>query len=123
MHPENDMVRCVPDYLQMNGKISSSHDSLTMELVPTEKIVDRVRDPWAFQGTLVKFKLQVDMSDDELLSIAMKSQAASKADIMVANCLEWAREYAYILDPQGVSRVARRLLAATLLEKLEEVAQ
>lgn len=121
MHPENDMVRCVPDYLQMNGKISSSHDSLTMELEPTEKIVDRIRDPWAFQGTLVKFKLQVDMSDDELLSVAGKSKDVSKADIMVANCLEWAREYAYILEPQGISRVVRTRLAATLLEKIEDL--
>ena len=71
-----------------DGKIGSSHDRLILELVPTEKLVDLIRNPWGFTGTLVKFKLQVGLTDDELLAIARKSMADSHADFIVANCLE-----------------------------------
>jgi phosphopantothenate-cysteine ligase/phosphopantothenoylcysteine decarboxylase/phosphopantothenate--cysteine ligase len=79
------------------GKISSSYERLYLELTPTEKIVDKIRNEWEFEGVLVKFKLQVDMSDGELLRIAERSRLASRADLMVANCLEWAKERAFIL--------------------------
>lgn len=101
------------------GKVPSSYKKLSMDLVPTEKIVDKIRDPWAFKGTLVKFKLQVDMSDDELLGVARKSRETSRANILVANCLEWARERAYILVGDRVVNVSRNLLAKILLDEIE----
>jgi len=81
-----------------NRKISSSHSKLFLELSPTPKLIDMIREPWGFKGCLVKFKLQVGISDHELLEIARKSMDASQANFIVANCLEWSREYAYILD-------------------------
>ena len=107
--------------INRDAKISSSHDRLLLELEPTEKIVDKIRDPWGFQGVLVKFKLQVDMSDGKLIEIAKKSMEDSGADIMVANCLEWARERAYILSRHEVLDVKRSNLARALIQKIEDV--
>ena len=106
--------------VKRDGKISSSHSNLVLELEPTLKIVDKIRSNWKFHGVLVKFKLQVDMQDGELISIAQKSREASGADIMVANCLEWARERAYILIRHEVLDIARSKLASALLDRVEQ---
>lgn len=101
------------------AKIPSNHDRLFLELVPTYKLIDCIRHPWGFQGKLVKFKLQAGMSDDELLEVARKSLAHSKADLIVANCLEWCDSYAYILDAAGgVEKVGRNELSGRLLGRL-----
>lgn len=121
---ENDetrQTRCIPEEVARDGKIPSSHGYLTMELEPTAKLVDYIREPWGFKGVLVKFKLQVDMDDGELLRIAEKSRRDSGADIMVANCLEWARERAYILAGQAAVDVKRQDLASALLNTIERM--
>jgi len=115
------LTRCIPECLPQDGKIASSHPFLTIDLVPTEKIVDKIRKPWCFKGVLVKFKLQVGMNDSELLSVAKKSMEASDADVMVANCLEWARERAYILAGHEVQDVQRCDLAKALLDRVERL--
>lgn len=105
---------------QVAGKVSSAHERLFLELVPSEKLVDQIRQPWGFDGVLVKFKLQVDMSDQELLAIANRSRQHSDADLMVANCLEWASAYAYIIDRSGEAvRVERPNLPVKLLEYID----
>ena len=85
-----------------DGKISSMTDSLSIDLVPTAKIVDRIRElaPSAF---LVKFKLEVGKSEKELLDIGYASLRESNADLMVANDLDQMkhRHTAYIIDPQN----------------------
>jgi phosphopantothenate-cysteine ligase len=101
------------------AKIPSIHKRLFVELAPTEKLIDHIRKPWGFTGKLVKFKLQADMSDDDLLAIAKKSLAHSNADLLVANCLEWSKLYAYIVDASGgVEKVSRDQLALRLMERL-----
>ena len=89
-------------------KISSEHKELYLKLVQTQKIVDLIRPVWGFTGQLVKFKLQVGISDEELIEIAQKSREHSDADIIVANCLEWSLERAYVIGrdnkPLSVSR-------------------
>jgi phosphopantothenate--cysteine ligase len=91
-------------------KISSSQfEKLIITTSLTEKIVDKIRSPWGFNGQLIKFKLQVGISDDELIEIAKKSRIDSDANMIVANCLEWSNAYAYIItdndpSPQKVSR-------------------
>jgi phosphopantothenate-cysteine ligase/phosphopantothenoylcysteine decarboxylase/phosphopantothenate--cysteine ligase len=96
-------------------KVSSDAPELFLRLIPTEKIIDHIRG-WGFKGTLVKFKLQVGISDEELLAIARKSMAHSDADLMVANCLEWSRERAFICHQGGcVENVIRRDLPERLL--------
>jgi len=83
--------------LDSSKKISSSADELYLKLIPTEKIIDKIRTDWGFKGKLVKFKLQVGMTDKELLDIAINSMHHSDADVIVANCLEWAQERAFIV--------------------------
>lgn len=101
------------------NKIASNHCSLLLELVPTEKLVDKIRKPWGFRGKLVKFKLQVGITDEALINIACRSRRASEADIIVANCLEWAKEYAYIIgEDDRAERVVRQKLPRTLLRRL-----
>jgi len=105
------------------GKVKSGYDQLWLKLVPTEKLVDRIRAPWNFKGILVKFKLEVGVSDEELLSIAETSRLHSDADLMVANTFEGRRSHAY-LGPLGgrYERVERPLLAARVLDEVEALA-
>lgn len=106
------------DGTETKSKIGSGHDRLIIELVPTEKLVDKIRSPWGFAGMLVKFKLQVGMPDAALIEIAHQSMLASQADLMVANCLEWASKRAYILTAGGECvSVERSELAAELLQR------
>lgn len=104
--------------IDSSKKISSSHPSLFLELVPTAKIIDQIRTPWGFDGKLVKFKLQVGISDDELLKIARKSRTDSQADIIVANCLEWSSKFAYIVDEEKEIKISRRNLPEKLWRTL-----
>lgn len=109
--------------IDSSKKISSSNPELFLKLVPTEKIIDKIREPWGFKGKLVKFKLQVGISDKELLDIATKSMATSKADFIVANCLEWANEKAYIIKKDsvdGIACVSRDRLAKELFNMITE---
>jgi phosphopantothenate---cysteine ligase (CTP) len=99
-------------------KMSSDHAELFLRLVPTEKIVDKIRKPWGFKGYLVKFKLQVGISDDELKIIADKSRRVSQADMIVANCLEWARERAEIRTENSVIPVRRKDLAKAMRKEM-----
>ena len=102
------------------GKVGSNYSKLYLEMVPTRKIVDEIRN-WGFKGILVKFKLQVDMPDEELIRIAHKSMQDSCADVIVANCLEWAKDRAYILTKDVNQSVSRKLLAPALLNIIEEM--
>lgn len=99
-------------------KLSSDHAELFLRLVPTEKIVDKIRNPWGFAGYLVKFKLQVGISDDELKIIAKKSRKASQADMIVANCLEWSRKRAEIITKDTVVPVRRKDLAKAMRKEM-----
>ncbi|MEK7511575.1 MAG: phosphopantothenoylcysteine decarboxylase [Patescibacteria group bacterium] len=100
-------------------KISSKHAEIFLKLVPTYKIIDKIRREWGFKGTLVKFKLQVGVSDEELIEIAKRSCVDSDADFIVANCLEWAKKRAYIIDRKGkVEKISRKKLSEALLKRL-----
>ncbi len=103
-----------------SGKVPSNYKRLFLELVPTIKIIDLVKKSWGFRGELVKFKLQVAMSDQGLQEVAAKSMVDSGADHMVANCLEWSSCYAYVLSANGEAskRVARSELPKELFRRL-----
>jgi len=101
------------------AKIPSSHNELFIKLVPTFKIVDRIRKPWGFKGKLVKFKLQVGMTDERLIEIARRSIVQSDADLIVANCLEWSQVRAYVIDRNGGGASVHRVdLPYELLRRL-----
>jgi phosphopantothenate---cysteine ligase (CTP) len=104
------------------GKVKSHHPELWMRLVPTPKLADRVRRPWGFRGTFVKFKLEVGASDGELRAIALKSLAQSEADLIVANTLEGMAEVAFIGDAAGGwQRTDRPDLSGYLWSRLSAV--
>ena len=104
------------------GKIRSNEPELWLRLVRAPKLVDRVRRPWGFSGVLVKFKLEVGIGDAELAEVAERSRVHSGADLMCANTLEGAAEYA-LIGPLGgrYERVARGELADRLVETVERL--
>lgn len=100
--------------IQQSGKISSKHPELFLRLIPTLKIIDLIRYQWGFSGTLIKFKLEVDCADAELINIARTSMRHSMADYIVANCLEWAEDRAIILSEDQQIDIRRDLLPLEL---------
>jgi phosphopantothenoylcysteine synthetase/decarboxylase len=106
-----------------SGKIKSNVDELILKLVPTKKLVDYIKklNPETF---LVKFKLEVDISDSDLQKVALKSLKESSADLVVANIYnpKFTDHEAYIIDSGGksVKAVGRNVIAETILRKIYE---
>ncbi|MCE9532377.1 MAG: bifunctional phosphopantothenoylcysteine decarboxylase/phosphopantothenate synthase [Planctomycetes bacterium] len=104
------------------GKVKSHHAELWLRMVPTPKLIDSIREPWGFMGTLVKFKLEVGMGDADLLAVAEKSRTQSHADLMVANTLEGSHEWAFVGPIEGqYTRVSREELASSVLAEVERL--
>ncbi len=101
------------------GKVKSDEPELWLRLVRAPKLIDRIRLDWGFTGILVKFKLEVDVSDDKLREIAETSRLHSGADWMVANTLEGAANWAYLGNGAAYERVSRAELPQRLLEAIE----
>jgi phosphopantothenoylcysteine synthetase/decarboxylase len=102
------------------GKVKSDAPELWLRLVRAPKLIDSVRRDWDFGGVLVKFKLEVGVGDDSLLDVAERSRLQSDADLMVANTLDGAAEWAYLGPVAGrYERVARPALADRLLDAVE----
>lgn len=103
------------------GKVSSRHDELWLRLTPAPKLVDRIRDPWGFRGKLVKFKLEVGLSDAELLARGAAARTQSGADWLVANTLEGMHDVAWLIGPDGsTTRLDRSELASRLVAALSD---
>jgi phosphopantothenoylcysteine synthetase/decarboxylase len=104
------------------GKVKSDEPELWLRLERAPKLIDAIRPEWGFAGILVKFKLEVEVSDERLLAIAEASRLHSQADLMVANTLEQAGSWAFI-GPQegGYQKVPRRELAERLLAAVEDL--
>jgi phosphopantothenate-cysteine ligase/phosphopantothenoylcysteine decarboxylase/phosphopantothenate--cysteine ligase len=106
------------------GKVKSQHEELWLRLKPTSKLVDKIRKEWGFQGVLVKFKLEVDVTCEELLVIAEDSRRHSQADLMVANTLEGMAHWAFVGSrAEGYRRVMRSELSAMVLSEVERLAR
>jgi phosphopantothenate-cysteine ligase/phosphopantothenoylcysteine decarboxylase/phosphopantothenate--cysteine ligase len=107
----------------VGGKVKSNHAELWLRLTPTPKLVDLIRRPWDFDGTLVKFKLEVDVSETRLREIAEVSRRQSDADMIVANTLEGMADWAIISNRSGdVVKVPRHALAHEVLIGIENAA-
>jgi phosphopantothenoylcysteine synthetase/decarboxylase len=102
-------------------KIKSDEPELWLRLVRAPKLIDCIRSEWKFRGLLVKFKLEVGVREEQLLAIAESSRQQSAADLMVANTLEGASEWALLGPFDGqYQRVPRHELAEHLLMALEQ---
>jgi phosphopantothenoylcysteine synthetase/decarboxylase len=104
------------------GKVKGSHPELWLKLVPTPKLVDKVRSEWHFGGVLVKFKLEARLSEPELQVVAEKARVHSRADFMVANTLEGMHDWALLGNAAGYAKVPRSELAVRLLDAVEAAA-
>jgi phosphopantothenate---cysteine ligase (CTP) len=102
------------------GKVKGSHPELWLKLTPTPKLVGKIRTAWGFAGLLVKFKLEVGLSEEELLGVAERPRVHSAADLMVATTLEGMHEWAVVgAGEGGYRRVTRAELADFLLDQVE----
>ncbi|MCS6863820.1 MAG: phosphopantothenoylcysteine decarboxylase [Gemmataceae bacterium] len=106
---------------QKAAKIKSTEPELWLRLVRAPKLVDRIRQPWSFTGILVKFKLEVGISEQELLEVAEASRVQSDADLIVANTLDGAAHWAYLGPLAGrYERIPRRELPDRLIVTVED---
>jgi phosphopantothenoylcysteine synthetase/decarboxylase len=103
-------------------KVKSDEPELWLRLVRTPKLVDAIRSAWGFRGILVKFKLEVGLSDERLLDIAERSRQQSAADLMVANTLEGTASWAFLGPLAGkYDRIERPQLPSRLLDEVERL--
>ena len=103
------------------GKVKSDEPELWLRLVRAPKLIDCVRGEWRFRGLLVKFKLEVGVGEAHLLEVAERSRRHSSADLMVANTLEGASEWALLGPFEGqYQRVSRPELPERLLMAMEQ---
>jgi phosphopantothenoylcysteine synthetase/decarboxylase len=107
------------------GKVKSTFDHIAIVGERTLKLVDQFRGEWGYRGLLVKFKLEVGLTDDELIRVASASRLASGAELMVANTLAMARPVdgseraAYLIWEGGTQRVPRSQLAESVKQWVE----
>lgn len=101
------------------GKVKSNHREIAVLGEQTEKLVDLFRTEWKHTGLLVKFKLEVGVTHEQLLTIAEASRISSQADYLVANTLEMTNGQnagAYLLSSNGFRWIDRARLAAEMLQ-------
>jgi phosphopantothenoylcysteine synthetase/decarboxylase len=113
----------LPSLIDMTaGKVKSDAPELWVRMLRAPKLIDMVRSAWGFRGILVKFKLEVEVSEERLLEIAERSRCQSAADLMVANTLEGAASWACLGPVNGrYQRLARSDLARRLIDELERL--
>lgn len=106
-----------------SDKIKSTHRAIAVCGAPTEKIIDLFRTEWKYSGLLVKFKLEVGISKDELIRIGQASRKASHAEYLVANTLDMVEgpdAGAFLLSDKGEEWVRRDDLPARLVRVVSE---
>jgi phosphopantothenoylcysteine synthetase/decarboxylase len=104
------------------GKVKSDEPELWLRLVRAPKLVDLLRSDWGFRGVLVKFKLEVGLSERQLLEVAERSRLHSQADLMVANTLEGAANWALVGKAETTyQKVGRRDLAQAVVAAVEQI--
>jgi phosphopantothenate---cysteine ligase (CTP) len=100
-------------------KIKSSHGTIAIVGETTEKLVDLFRTQWNHRGLLIKFKLEVGISHEELIRIGQASRLRSSAEYLVANTLDMVQGSgagAYLLSDQGSQWIPRGDLPAQMLK-------
>jgi phosphopantothenoylcysteine synthetase/decarboxylase len=105
------------------GKVKSNFPEIAILGQQTEKLVDLFRKQWNYQGLLVKFKLEVGISGDELIRIGQASRLASGAQYLVANTLdmvEGSDSGAYLLSDRGAEWVPRAQLPTRMARLVGE---
>jgi phosphopantothenate-cysteine ligase len=114
----------VSDYIpsKVEGKIPSDQDELVIRLRRAKKIVDSIKT-WNPEIQLVKFKLEANCTQEELLTAGIKAGRRAGAEWVVANdtsALSGDSHHALIIrsngshiEARGKPEIARRLLDET----------
>jgi phosphopantothenoylcysteine synthetase/decarboxylase len=105
------------------GKVKSNFSQITILGQQTEKLVDLFRKEWNYTGLLVKFKLEVGISKDELIKVGQASRLSSGAEYLVANTLDMVEgpdAGAYLLSEKGAEWVPRTQLPGRLVRVIRE---
>ncbi|MGH7213316.1 MAG: phosphopantothenoylcysteine decarboxylase [Tepidisphaeraceae bacterium] len=95
------------------SKVKSTHDTIAVLGARTEKLVDLFRTRWNHRGLLVKFKLEVGLTRDQLIKIGQASRKTSGADYLIANTLDMVSGNdagAFLLSDRGEEWVPRDTL-------------
>ncbi len=96
------------------GKIKSTHKEIAVLGGQTEKLVDLFRTMWHHTGLLVKFKLEVGITPEEMIRVGEISRRSSDAEYLFANTLDMTtgpKAGAYLLSEKGSEWVPRAELA------------
>lgn len=96
------------------GKLSSRHSQIFCKLIPTKKILTLFKKEWGFGGIVIGFKLEADISEDELIQKAMQKITEGSADIVIANFQESYRTKVYMVESDCVNSRERKFLCEWL---------
>ncbi len=101
----------------LEGKISSG-SSITLELVPTPKILDKIKI-WAPESFLISFKAAAPETNlEQLISIASAQADRTQSDIVFANVIGKIHEQCIIIEQNNKMLCSSRTEALDLLSKL-----
>ncbi len=111
------------------GKIPSLKNDLNLKLSPSQKIIDLVRKKYP-KIKIVGFKAEVDISEKELISRAVKSMKKNNLDLVVANLVNKPQQgfgtatnaVAIIKKDSSFENIAltsKRLIAKYILDKMQ----
>ena len=108
--------------IDTSTKISSEHENLFLKLVPTPKLIGKIRKDWNYDGFVIMFKLQVGITPPELWDIATKRMDDFKANMIVPNLLETSQKEAWIISAKdrNPEHVERASLPYTLYNRIME---
>lgn len=116
----------VADYapVKQSGKIKSNLDKLTIETTPTPKLIKLVKG-WDSKIFQVQFKLEVGLTEKQLIETAYASLVKYKSDLAVANNMAGSSQTtaaAYFIDTEkNIQKVAtRENLPKELMKKILE---
>lgn len=102
-------------------KISSSSDVQVLFLKKTPKVISMVKE-WNPNIQLIGFKLLVDVTKDQLISVAKDSLTKNKADYIVANDLATisadSHKALLVSKDEVLSLATKSEIAETLLKKV-----
>ena len=105
------------------GKVKSETSKLVLELIPTKKIVDYIKNisPNTY---LIKFKLEVGVTPEQLKDIALTSMKKSNADLIVASIYDpqFSDHEAYLFNTKGITDKisGKKLIAEEVLKEIND---
>jgi phosphopantothenoylcysteine decarboxylase/phosphopantothenate--cysteine ligase len=104
------------------GKLSSSLPKINLVLVPTQKIINKIRKQ-APKATLIGFKLEPTANLSTLRKKGVGLAKQAKCDLVVANSLNGNKYQGYVIDRKGEilgSANSRESLSEKLVKILKD---